>query len=94
MKIREEIFRSVTRNVPEGVIPPRWALIIRAVLFPLDAFYWHMNKSRGYRWDNDTWSIYGVTYSGKGLKLLAQATGETYRITRTGETLTFERVSG
>ena len=33
-----------------------------------------------------------MTYSGEALRFLAKAQGETYRVTRTGETVMLERV--
>lgn len=80
--MREKIWCWVRSNIPEGAVVPPWMLIVRAVLFPLDFFYWHMNKTRGYQWTNDTWVIGGVTYSAEALRWMAKAVGETYRITR------------
>lgn len=59
---------------------------------PDGVFYWRMSQQTGYQWQNDTWLIEGVTYSGAALRYLAAAQGETYRVTRTGETVTLERV--
>jgi hypothetical protein len=73
------------------MILPWWALTMRAMLFPLDFFYRRMSRTRGYQWENDTWLIEGVTYSGAALRWLSKAQGETYRVTRTGETVTLER---
>jgi hypothetical protein len=70
----------------------RWLLTARAILYPLDFFYWRMSLNRGYQIETDTWKIYGVRYSGSSLRWLAKAQGETYRVTRNGETVTLERV--
>lgn len=91
--MRDALWRWLLAGLPEGALLPRWALVARAVLFPLDTFYWHMHRSRGYRLENDTWVIRGVTFSGLALYWLAQAQGETYRVTRTGDTVTLERVT-
>ena len=90
--MRNTIWNAVRSNVPEGMILPWWALAARAVLFPLDFLFWRMSQTRGYQWQNDTWLIGGVTYSADALRRLAKAQGETYRVTRTGETVTIERV--
>lgn len=90
--MRDMIWNAVRSKVPEGMILPWWALTVRAALFPLDFFYWRMSQTRGYQWQNDTWLIEGVTYSGTALRYLAKAQGEMYRVTRTGETVTLERV--
>jgi len=90
--MRDMIWNAVRSKVPEGMILPWWALTVRAVLYPLEFFYWRMSQHTGYQWQNDTWLIEGVTYSGAALRCLAAAQGETYRVTRTGETVTLERV--
>lgn len=91
-EMRDMIWNAVRSKVPEGMILPWWALTVRAALYPLDFLFWRMSLTRGYQWKNDTWLIEGVTYSGVALRLLAKAQGETYRVARTGETVTLERV--
>lgn len=61
---------------------PRWALFVRAILFPLDSFYWYMQQNRGYDLRCNAWRINGVTYSWKAFDMLANANGEIYQITR------------
>lgn len=90
--MRNTIWTWFRQKLPEGMILPWWALMVRAVLFPLDFFYWRMSKARGYQWQSDTWIIEGVTYSGEALRRLAKAQGEIYRVTRLGETVVLERV--
>jgi hypothetical protein len=90
--MRDMIWHVVRSKVPEGMILPWWALVVRAVLYPLEFFYWRMSQTTGYQWQSDTWLIGGVTYSGEALRRLANAQGETYRVTRVGETVTLERV--
>ena len=90
--MRNKIWNVVRSKVPEGMILPWWALAVRAILYPLDFFYWRMGQTRGYQWQSDTWMIEGVTYSSTALRYLAQAQGETFRVARTGETVTLERV--
>ena len=90
--MREAIWNWTRAKLPEGMILPWWALTVRAALYPLDFLFWRMSKTRGYHWETDTWTIWGVTYSSEALHRLAKAQGETYRVTRTGETVTLERV--
>ena len=90
--MRNKIWNAVRSKVPEGMILPWWALAVRAVMYPLDFFYWRMSKATGYQWQNDTWLIEGVTYSGSALRWLSEAQGETCRVTRTGKTVTLEIV--
>lgn len=90
--MRNMIWTAVRSKVPEGMILPWWALAVRAALYPLDFLFWRMSQTRGYQWQNDTWLIEGVAYSGTALRWLAKAQGEMYRVTRNGETVTLERV--
>ncbi len=90
--MRDRIWNAVRTNVPEGMILPWWALAVRAALYPLEFFYWRMSNTTGYQWQTDTWLINGVTYSAESLRWMAKAQGETYRVTRAGETVTLERV--
>lgn len=80
--MRNIIWRWVRSKYPEGMVLPSWMLMVRAALYPLEVFYWHMNKTRGYQWTSDTWVIDGVTYSAEALRWMAKAHGETYRISR------------
>lgn len=91
-KMRDAIWHFVRAKIPEGEILPWWALAVRAVLYPLQCFYWRMSQRTGYQWQTDTWLIEGLTYSGEAMRYLAKAQGELYRITRSGETVTLERV--
>ena len=91
--VRKKIFDSIVRSrVPEGCVLPDWAIVVRWILFPLDTAYWVLGRSRGYQWQSDTWLIEGVRYTGAALRALAASQGQTYRITRTGETVTLELV--
>ncbi len=90
--MRDKIWMSVRSKLPEGSLLPWWAITMRAILFPLDFFFWRMSQTRGYQCESDTWRIEGVTYSAVAMRWLAKAQGETYRVTRTGETVTLERV--
>ena len=90
--MRDMIWGAVRSKAPEGKILPWWALTVRCVLYPLDFFYWRMSQTRGYQWQTDTWLIGGVTYSAESLRRMAKAQGETYRVTRFGETVTLERL--
>jgi len=64
---------------------------MRAILFPLDFFFWRMSQTRGYQYESDTWMIEGVRYSGDALRWLAKAQGETYRVERIGDTVKLTR---
>ena len=64
------------------------------ITFP-DGDFWPrtpVESQHGYQPDTDTWLIEGVRYSGAAMRWLAQAHGETYRVTRSGDVVTLERV--
>ncbi len=90
--MRNYLWKLARSKYPEDMILPRWLLCIRTILFPLNSFYWCMSKTEGYQFESDTWLIAGIRYSAPALRALAEAQGETFKITRTGETLTAERV--
>ena len=90
--MRSRLFSFICSRLQEGQILPWWALAAHWALYPLQAFYFRMDRYHGYQWRTDTWRIEGVTYSAEALRRLARAQGETYRITRIGEVVTLERV--
>jgi len=90
--MKDAIWEWVRSSCQGGSILPWWALTIRMVLYPLDFFYWSMNKKQGYQVTSDTWLIGGVCYSGNVLRLLSNARGQIYRVNRIGKTVVFERV--
>jgi hypothetical protein len=66
---------------------PWWALTVRAILYPLDFFYWRMSRATGYQFETDTWIIEGVTWSASALRFLAHADGDIIRVTRIGQSV-------
>lgn len=88
------IWRVVTSRLKEEEFLPRWARWVRYVLFPLDSFFWWMSGNTGYSVETDTWLIYGVRWSDRALCHLAVADGGLFRVKRTGDVVTIERVSG
>tara|TARA_R110000782_G_scaffold187844_1_gene277972 strand:+ start:464 stop:745 length:282 start_codon:yes stop_codon:yes gene_type:complete len=81
------------KNHPQGQVLSRWLLVVRAVLFPLDTFYWRMSKTRGYDWQTDSWNIEGVRLSGASLRMLSKAAGGFYQIDRDGDLILIELAS-
>lgn len=92
--IRETLWAGARRlgQVQEGQILPRWLVAVRALLYPLDFFYWRMSERCGYQWRTDTWLIGGVSYSAEGLRSLARAEGKTLRVVKVDETVTLELI--
>lgn len=90
--MRAKIWDWVTKGLPEEMMLPRWAIVARAMLFPLDFFYWRMSRGRGYQAMSDTWIIEGVRYHHRSFRYLSKADGWVFRITRVGDTVRFERI--
>ena len=90
--MRGKLWRLARAKHPDRMILTRWLIVVRFLLYPVATIYFKMGETRGYQWEIDTWMIDGVRYSGGALKMLANAQGETYRITRSGECVTLERV--
>ncbi|MCA9340430.1 MAG: hypothetical protein KDA17_05940 [Candidatus Saccharibacteria bacterium] len=90
--MRNWIWKRATANYPEGQILNKPLIILRWILFPVDSLFWRMNEHRGYHWPSNTWTIFGVRYSDKALRMLADSGGETYKIKREGDCVILERV--
>lgn len=92
--MREKFFYWIVRRYyDEGCVMPPWAVVLRWALLPLDTLFWSMRQHRGYQFMEDIWLIEGVRYSAPALRMLANAQGELYRITRTGDVITLQRLS-
>ena len=90
---RTAIWRWARQGIPEGQILPVWLRRVRAVLFPLQAFYWRMSGHTGYRFEDDTWLIHGIRFSSESLLQLSTQNGTLLRVVnRDGELVTIERV--
>lgn len=87
------IWTAVLTKCPENLVLPRWALTIKAILFPLQFFYWKMGRYTGYQWEADAWLIDGIMFSSAFFKAIANADGETLRIKRDGDSVALERVA-
>lgn len=90
--MRARIWDWITEGLPREMLLPRWAIVVRVILFPLDSFYWKMSNGRGYQACSDTWIINGVKYSHRNFRYLSKADGWLFRVTRVGDTLRFERI--
>jgi hypothetical protein len=91
--MRDKIWARVRKNIPVGQILPKWAIAVRAILFPLDFFFWRMSQVKGYQWETDTWLIEGVHYSNEVFRSLADSAGELYQVRREGKIVVFECIS-
>ena len=80
--IRDKIWwlAKAKSRCSEGSQLPRWLLSLRALLYPLDFFYWKMREGRGYQPESDTWIINGVKYKDSTLRTLAAARGKLYLV--------------
>lgn len=90
--MRNLIWRFALQNHPEGQILSLPLLVLRALLFPLDFFYWRMSEARGYCWRSNTWNIHGIRYTAETLKALAEAQDQVFRVTKVNGCVTLERI--
>lgn len=90
--MRKRLWYYLRRNVMIGTILPTWLLCVRAVLFPLDTFYWKMSEAMGYDPVHDVWRIEGVTYNAEVLSDLARSQGDTFRVTRVNNTIVLRKI--
>lgn len=91
--MRRALWNFVCSGLKEGVLLPWWALLVRAILFPLDFFYWRMSRCSGHQWETDTWIIGGARYPERSLRKIASSSGDAFLIVRKGDLVTFEKVS-
>jgi hypothetical protein len=80
-------------GIAEGQIVPKWMIFFRALLFPIDTLFWLLNRYVGYQFADDTFLIGGARFSYAGLRMLAKADGETYRVRRVGDVVEFVRIA-
>jgi hypothetical protein len=92
MITRRRLWQWARRNHSDGDLLTPWLLAVRAVLYPIQFLRWRANLSEGYQPSSDTWMINGVRYSARMFHYIAEAQGETFRITRDGETVSLERL--
>ena len=52
--MRELIWELAIKRHNEATVLSKPLLILRAILYPLDFFYWKMSDRRGYQWESDT----------------------------------------
>lgn len=90
--MKNTIWKWLTRKHPEGAILPTKLLVLKAILFPLQFIAWKLGTTYGYSWEDDTWLIGGLRYSGAAMQMLADSQGEVYRIVRRGDVVTLTRV--
>ena len=88
--MREIIWEKICSKMTEGCVLPWWALVVRAILYPIDFVYWQMSRTRGYQVLTDTFLIDGVKFSARTLRRLANAKGEAFRFTRAGDMVIIE----
>lgn len=90
--MRYTIWYWLRSRFDEGLILPRWAIAVRAVLFPIDTWFWWVALKVGYQSERDLWVIEGAEFSARTLHRLSHGRGEVYRVTRVGKTVVLERV--
>ena len=91
IKLREALWFWLLRNHPKCEILKRRHMIARWVLYPLDTFYWMMQRSRGYDAQRNAWTIGDKIYPAWVFSSLAKQADGTRVIFRTdGRYVRFE----
>lgn len=80
--MRKRIWRFARSKYPITDRLPWWLVTVKVILFPLEFFYWYMNRHTGYQICIDAWKIDGVVYSSETLEELANGNGKLFRIKR------------
>ena len=80
LNLREAILEKATARLDMGEEFPRWARVLRAVLFPIHELANLRGRARYWAIDSDQWIICGVRFTGRTMRQLAMANGELYRI--------------
>jgi len=94
-KIRSRIYNFFSKfsNTSAGKMKPTWLVFIRAVLFPLDYFYYTIGKNKGYDIYTDPWKIHGITYSDELLRDVSMLYNGVFRVVkRENGCVTIERL--
>lgn len=81
-RLREKIWSKVLDYVdtPIGMRLPTWVLAVRAILYPLDFFYWKLDRLRGYQADKDSLIVEGLEYPVEIFRELRRSRGGVYEI--------------
>jgi len=80
LPLRDAIWDKATERLNEGEYLPRWAIWLRAVLYPREVLGYALGSTRHWAIHSDTWSFFGVRFHGRTLRRLATSNGELYRI--------------
>lgn len=82
MNIRDRLWVWLRRRTPEGSLLPRWLIIARCILFPVQAAGWYLSSRVGYIPSLDVYRIHGAEYTGDAMRALAESTGQVFMVAR------------
>jgi hypothetical protein len=89
--MKEKLWNWILGTTPEGQLLTPWQIAAYALLWPLDFLFWHLSKTRGYQFWDDTWLIHGTRWSSASLRYLSRADGKLLKVTRRdGDLVTIE----
>lgn len=80
---RNDVWRWLVRDlakIEEGRILPIWALVVRAVLFPLDFLRWRLGVQCGYQFERDVFVVSGCILDGQVLRMMVEPNGRAWRV--------------
>lgn len=69
--LRDAIWERSTRHIQEAVRMPRWAVVLRLLLYPGSAL--HILTRHGHPYDpfTSTWNLYGARFSDRAIRAMA-----------------------
>ncbi len=88
--MREQIFRRLLRNHPEGMMLTKAQMLIRAILFPIE---WMIRRHSHYDPMRDIWLIHGKRYSGRALHDLANSDGQAFKVKQGNDCTVLEKIN-
>jgi len=92
---RVKIFHQICDlfSLPEGESLPKWAICAKFALFPIEMLGWALTRPNHYDLLTDSYTIYGIKYSGPFFRCLAADNECVYRFRREGDLVVAERIS-
>lgn len=69
--LRDAIWERSTRHIQEAVRMPRWAVVLRLLLYPGSTL--HILTRHGHPYDpfTSTWNLYGARFSDRAIRAMA-----------------------
>lgn len=93
-KIWKYLIKKYHKNI--GDVLPRWLIIIRIILFPINFFYYYYNKHNLYDVYRDIWNINGFKFSNEFFVDIYKMTADVphvFELTKENNNVIFKKIS-